>query len=257
MSVSFGQLASHVLYLVPFTSYEWIQSVYWTLGYEFIFYILIGLSYPFVMGPNRGRAFIAVVVGICAAQIGLRELAEPPPNLARATLFLVGLAVARHHLGQDKTRFSLIVIAGCAMVMIWLRAPAQALAGVCASMLIMHHSALASLGADRASLLRRAGTMSYSLYVTHLAIAPPLMNRSEPFFPSSTAWDTLQAVFVLAMCVCFAGAFYLLVERPSIRLSHRLKPKRARREGAPRTRPTRWSAEIPVKSGGAPLGPRR
>src|SRR6185369_10561381 len=36
---SWAQLASHLFYAVPLTHYTWISEAYWSLAYEFVFYI--------------------------------------------------------------------------------------------------------------------------------------------------------------------------------------------------------------------------
>jgi peptidoglycan/LPS O-acetylase OafA/YrhL len=41
----FLKVIFHLAYLIPFSNYDWYQSVFWTLGLEFQFYILIGLLF--------------------------------------------------------------------------------------------------------------------------------------------------------------------------------------------------------------------
>ncbi|MDB5452444.1 MAG: putative acyltransferase, partial [Caulobacteraceae bacterium] len=40
------QLLSHLLYLAPAFHQEWVNPVYWTLAYEFVFYVAAGLLFP-------------------------------------------------------------------------------------------------------------------------------------------------------------------------------------------------------------------
>src|SRR5215469_10894654 len=44
-SYSAGQVASHLFYAIPLTGYEWLSPVYWSLAYEFVFYIVAGLCF--------------------------------------------------------------------------------------------------------------------------------------------------------------------------------------------------------------------
>src|SRR5262249_15917864 len=39
------QILFHFFYFIPLTQYEWLSPVYWTLAYEFVFYVIIGLLY--------------------------------------------------------------------------------------------------------------------------------------------------------------------------------------------------------------------
>jgi peptidoglycan/LPS O-acetylase OafA/YrhL len=43
--LSLKQLVSNVLFIVPFTSYQWIVGIFWTLAIEFQFYLFIGLLF--------------------------------------------------------------------------------------------------------------------------------------------------------------------------------------------------------------------
>ena len=42
---SWPQVASHLLYTIPLTHYPWISAAYWSLAYEFVFYIVAGLTF--------------------------------------------------------------------------------------------------------------------------------------------------------------------------------------------------------------------
>jgi peptidoglycan/LPS O-acetylase OafA/YrhL len=63
---SFPQLASHLFYIVPLTSYEWLQPVYWSLAYEFVFYITVGLTFSYLI-----KRSVAVTVVIAFGALGL------------------------------------------------------------------------------------------------------------------------------------------------------------------------------------------
>src|SRR5690606_6163736 len=40
------QIAWHIAYLPKIAGFDWIQPVYWTLGFEFCFYVVIGVTFP-------------------------------------------------------------------------------------------------------------------------------------------------------------------------------------------------------------------
>src|SRR5258708_18006791 len=42
---SWPQVASHLLYTIPLTHYPWISAAYWSLAYEFVFYIVAGVTF--------------------------------------------------------------------------------------------------------------------------------------------------------------------------------------------------------------------
>lgn len=78
--------------------------------------------------------------------------------------------------------------------------------------------------------LRWIGRISYSLYLWQQVFLPPSDMPATLDGAQHLPWS------VLAACTCAAGSYYL-VERPMIRLGHRLAPPttEGRRENAPRT----------------------
>jgi hypothetical protein len=62
---SFPQVMGHLFYAIPLTSYSWLIPVYWTLAYEFIFYILVGLTFAFL--AKREIEFTICTAAIIAA----------------------------------------------------------------------------------------------------------------------------------------------------------------------------------------------
>ena len=64
---SFPQLASHLLYLVPLTNYDWLLPVYWSLAYEFVFYVTVGLTFSYLIGRS-----VAVTVALALGALGLK-----------------------------------------------------------------------------------------------------------------------------------------------------------------------------------------
>ena len=57
----------HFFYLIPFSKYEWYNGVYWTLGIEFQYYILIGLAFKFL---KDGNVKVVIIVLLLLSIIG-------------------------------------------------------------------------------------------------------------------------------------------------------------------------------------------
>ncbi len=49
----FNRLIYHILYIIPFTEFEWYNEIYWTLAIEFQFYILLGLFFTFIIHTSH------------------------------------------------------------------------------------------------------------------------------------------------------------------------------------------------------------
>ncbi len=104
-----AQVASHVLYLVPLTTYGWLQPVYWSLAYEFAFYLAIGALFPWI-GRAGGRWRWALVASALAAGV----LAGVLPT--RSLLFVLGFASFKAHQRTPGWDFELASIAVIASV---------------------------------------------------------------------------------------------------------------------------------------------
>jgi len=57
----FQKVLLHLFYLIPFSGFQWYQSVFWTLGVEFQFYLLIGLLLPALQKGNTYLLVLALV----------------------------------------------------------------------------------------------------------------------------------------------------------------------------------------------------
>ena len=63
---TFPQVASHLFYVVPLTHYQWLSPVYWSLAYEFVFYITVGLTFSHLIERS-----VAATVVLAFAALGL------------------------------------------------------------------------------------------------------------------------------------------------------------------------------------------
>jgi peptidoglycan/LPS O-acetylase OafA/YrhL len=86
---SLPQLASHLFYIVPLTSYQWLCPVYWSLAYEFVFYVTVGLTFDYLI--ERG---VAVTVVLAFGALGLSFAIYNMVDV-RIVEFLVGVLLMR------------------------------------------------------------------------------------------------------------------------------------------------------------------
>lgn len=99
-----GQVAAHAFYLIPLTGYSWLQPVYWTLMYEFVFYLFMGLAFAFIGRAGQlvqALALSTAVVGLVAANL----IPE------RVCLFVAGFWLYRAILHQEKLAGAVLVLA--------------------------------------------------------------------------------------------------------------------------------------------------
>src|SRR5579872_1880408 len=85
---SLDQIAANIFYIIPFTDWQWIQPVYWTLACEFLFYVAIGIGFGLLVGSNGRVAWLLIsFLSI------LLVLGNQIPSII--LLFVIGLALFR------------------------------------------------------------------------------------------------------------------------------------------------------------------
>jgi len=195
------QLAAHVAYLNSFVHLGWLNVVFWSLGIEFQFYLLIGATFPLLVARGCGARFgfpallLALSLAIRGESLVFRYL----------PLFVAGMLVFQSRAGLISTRALLAGLGATAV------AGPIACVGIATALVIR----FVNLPASR---LTGFGAISYSLYLLHVPVGGKIMNLGGRFAHASAAQASLLAVAVGASIVA-AAIFYRWVELPSQRLS--------------------------------------
>jgi peptidoglycan/LPS O-acetylase OafA/YrhL len=204
---SLGQIGSHIFYLVPIFDQDWLSPVYWTLAYEFAFYVIVGLTYSMLISRNVAWTvlFALAILSVKFAITGEWDY--------RIVTFAVGVLAMRLMCAIDRTPtwgvWSLICVS--AIAAIGGVAPAIAVTLADLALVFIGHRKLGRL----ATVI---GTISYSLYLTHVPIAGRIINFGQRF--SDTPLFELGLVaLAVAATIMFAVVFWWLIEYPSIRIS--------------------------------------
>lgn len=211
------RIASHFFYVIPLTDYDWLQPVYWTLAFEFAFYLTIGLLFPFISGTTQRKLFLAV----CAAFAFAIFLGFSP----QAALFVIGVATFRLVVGADVRPVYYCVVIAAVLVMFFQGLYAEASVGLGVSLIIAYYQRLPALPSAMNYGLGRLGLVSYSFYLVHVPIGGRIVNIGKRFVdgPLSSLVLSLGALLV---SVIFAIAFWYLFERTAQMWARRLKKRR-------------------------------
>lgn len=207
---SWPQMFHNLLFTIPFTHYEWINGIFWTLAIEFQFYLFIGLLFNFLFARNV-LWFVGLYVVVSLLQF--------VPVLATASFFhystlfaLGGVALMWH---QQR-------------IPVWLYIGGLVFFGGIACVQLDVYAALVGIGTAVAinSINTRIygftflGNISYSLYLIHA-----LVGTTAEFIliklvaPTSDVRKLALAALCLAISIAAASVYYWLIEKPFMRLA--------------------------------------
>jgi len=207
---SWPQIASHLLYAIPLTHYAWISAAYWSLAYEFVFYIIAGLTFASLIGrPVEWTVLLAALITAALYPVeGAFDVC--------IVEFLVGIIVMRIVTGQGEQRRLWFWLAASIAVAFSIAGPWVGIAIAVAAAAILF---LRQVQFGRWSLA--IGAISYSLYLTHTSIGIRVMQFGKEYATNLPGQIALMMA-ALAIAIAFAFLFAQLVERPSIKASRRI-----------------------------------
>lgn len=222
-------LLSHLTLAADLFKQMWLTPVYWTLAIEFQFYLFVGLAFPLLVhrsGAVRSAALAAMLVAPYATAV-----VAPPGTWMRPFLtwwlaaFMLGAAAFQHRRGLMNTA----ALAGWTAVaggsMAYSHGVTSAGAAVLATVLI------AGVRLDWRPLIL-LGEVSYSFYLTHMAIGGRVLNAGARYADGAASRFVLVAAALVAS-LAVAWVLYKLVEVPSARWSGRVKYRRPTGGGRP------------------------
>jgi peptidoglycan/LPS O-acetylase OafA/YrhL len=216
--ITWPMLVHNLLFTIPFTSYPWINGIFWTLSIEFEFYLVLGLVFPLVRKYWWGILALGLALSASNYIPGMPE----PTLFHYNVLFTFGMAA---WLMFDKliSRPYFFALLGLFSVIGVFQIPApHVLAGLATALAIVY----VRFSNPVATFF---GNISYSLYLLHVIVGATvelLLIRLIPVVNLATV--------VLSLLICIGSAvgisylFYRYVETPFMRLSGQLfRAKRA------------------------------
>jgi peptidoglycan/LPS O-acetylase OafA/YrhL len=211
-------LVLHLGYLCPFFGQTWVQGgIYWTLGIEFQFYILLALLFPLIVTDRKWLTFLVVAIftSLCALDGFRYRFHFMTPYVP---FFAMGIVTFLFRAGRLGFRAYLAGLGVLSMLACIKFEPHQMLGGVITSLLIGFYK-------RKEAPLVSLGTISYSLYLFHFPIALKTVNYLIRF-PWAVKYNWLVVLVGCGGCLLVAWIMYLLIERPSRMLAQRIEYKR-------------------------------
>jgi peptidoglycan/LPS O-acetylase OafA/YrhL len=216
--ISVGRILFHFLYAIPLTSYQWLNPVYWTLVYEFIFYVLVGLLFVPLMKVN------AIWTSILAILIGGTIFSNGNIINYRVFEFLLGVLAMRNVVRRDPPVLNLILCGVSTAGILWFGNVLSAIGATFSAVAMV-------LFVNRrpGPILLWLGAISYSFYLVHVPIGGRVVNLGKRL-GHGEVYDCLVMAAALVVSLAFAAVFFYFIEKPAIRLSRKISIERSMRE---------------------------
>lgn len=213
--LSVGQILNNLLFTIPFSEYKWIVGIFWTLAIEFQFYIFIGLLFNYLFESKTVILFVVAYLLLLALQV--LPFRSPDNLFGFSPLFAMGGLTLFKRQGRLGTPVYLLLLLLFGTICYLQISSYVALVGVATALAIEYVSL------DNA-VTQFLGKISYSFYLVHVLVGNTCEFVLTKFIAAGPLVNRLlmQAV-CLAVALGVAYLFYLLVERPFMKLASRLK----------------------------------
>jgi peptidoglycan/LPS O-acetylase OafA/YrhL len=221
-SFSLTQVIAHLFYMQELLGYREISIVFWTLTFEFQFY----LAYSFLMCSPRQDIALWVAMAVSLLwPLHILPVLAPGLFLHLWHGFLLGVCAY----WTLKKGFPLPIFFGYALVVGLFGGPFSTACALTASLIV-----IVGLRKKLDSLnwpwIQGLGAISYSLYLIHNPVTGATFRIADRLSKDTGVSEAVWWAISLVLCISAAALIWWLVERPSIFLARhlRLAPKRER-----------------------------
>jgi peptidoglycan/LPS O-acetylase OafA/YrhL len=205
-----AQLLSHFAYLNSVVGKPWINPVYWSLGIEFQYYLLIGLIFP-LLAASRGLTRMLTTGALLVPSFFLPRVSLLFVHLP---LFAAGILTFQFKTGRlSKWAFLTALVLTCVVAGFGV-GPLIAITCTLTALVI----AFVEFGGR---VLTWLGMISYSLYLMHVPIGGKIIDLGGRFTRGEIG-EILVLAAATAGSVLAAWVLYKIIELPSQRLSSRI-----------------------------------
>lgn len=214
LQFSWVDFLCHFAYLNNFGIGTYYNVVYWTLGIEFQFYILIGLLFSLV-SRSKTSLIIFMVALLLATFIRINNM-----QLIFQYLSIFGIGILTYFYQFKKQVSKPVYITFCILFLAQIYIY-QHMDVFCASAFTL---LVLNLWNYNHGILNFFSNISFSLYLTHTTIGGKVINLGLRYV-HSTGERYLLFLTALGASILFAYLFYRVIEKPFILIGKRIAYK--------------------------------
>ena len=213
--VSVGRLVNNILFTVPFSEQSWVIGIFWTLAIEFQFYLFIGLFFSLMFEKKQLIWFL--VLFISANLIQHLPFKSSENFFHFSSLFALGGLTLFRHQGRISNLLYFALLAAFTGLAYFEIGLYQAATGLLTALAIYYVKI-------ENRLTRFLGDISFSFYLVHAVIGTTCEFILIKFIPVGPVVNRIGLLLIcLGVAVVGSYIFYLVVERPFMRLASRLR----------------------------------
>lgn len=211
LQINGEQLVHHLFYSIPFVSYDWLNTIYWTLAVEFQFYIFIALIFPILQFKDD---LLKMTILLVWGALGI-YFYSPVFFLNYGGVFGMGITLFLYKHENLKESYFWPLL-GLLFVVSFLANGWQIAIVAAITTLIIEFTSIDN------KILNSLGNVSYSLYLTHGFIGGNvLLLLNQHTIPY--AMKLLIIVALLIFSIVFAWIYWRILENPSKKWSQKVQ----------------------------------
>lgn len=205
----FKVLLYNLFYLIPFTKHCWYDGIFWTLGLEFQYYLLMGLLYPILLSNYRHIFIIlSIIIWIICYKYLKDTMGIQNFIPSQWIFFSIGQITFLYYFDKlnKKQFYSYLLLHAIVLFVFYSKIMAPIFLVVPLFMLFFQYEI---------KWLNFIGTISYSLYLSHPLVLHQL-NKSIHFQISNMYIPIIASLII-------AYIFYMSIEKQALYLSKKIK----------------------------------
>jgi len=212
-SIDWTNAFFHLAYLNSFNLGPYLNPVYWTLGIEFQFYILIALFFPLINKTKHVIVFMFLSLMLPYLNAYLPE--GYITIIPYTPLFGLGILLYFYKFTKLIDRNQYVIITAFLLVQVYFYFNISFVLVSFLTLLILNFWKLDN------RIITYLSKISFSLYLTHVIIGGKIINLGLRFFQTEFSRYFLFLI-AFSASILFAHLFYLIFEKPAINFSKRI-----------------------------------